>query len=62
MAQALLTPEMALCPLLRETAEIVIQAEREVAAHFHEIYLQQKKDCFLNQRSGNVIENKGRPF
>ena len=46
LAQALLTPEMALCPLLRETAEIVIQAEREVAAHFHEIYLQQKKDCF----------------
>jgi hypothetical protein len=40
-ARALLTPDMALCPLLRETAEIVVQAEREVAAGFHEIYLRQ---------------------
>ncbi len=36
-AHALLTPEMALHPLLREEAEIIIQAEREVSEHFHHL-------------------------
>jgi hypothetical protein len=43
LAHALLTPEMSLCPLLRQTAEVVIQAEREVAASFHQTYLRQKR-------------------
>ncbi len=34
----LLTPEMALHPVLREEAEIFIQAERRVAEHFHQSY------------------------
>jgi hypothetical protein len=44
--------------------EIVVQAEREVAARFHEIYLRQmgtQGESFLSNRSGNVIENKGAP-
>jgi hypothetical protein len=63
-ARAFLTPEMALCPLLRETAEIVVQAEREVAAGFREIYLRKmgtQGESFLSNRSGNVIENKWAP-
>ena len=43
LAHALLTPEMSVCPLLRQTAEVVIQAEREVAASFHQTYLRQKR-------------------
>ena len=43
LAHALLTPEMSLCPLLRQTAEVVIQAEREVAASFHQTCLRQKR-------------------
>ena len=64
-ARALLTPEMALCPLLRETAEIAIQAEREVAAGIRESSPRHKSikgDPFFDQRSGNVNENKGAPF
>ena len=64
-AQALLTPEMALCPRLRETSEIVIQAEREVAASCHESYLRQKGmqgEFISHQRSGNVVENKGKQW
>jgi hypothetical protein len=57
---------MSLCPLWRQTAEFVIQAEREVAASFHHICLRQKRtyreNHFLHQRSRNVIENKGRPL
>jgi len=36
-AQAIMTPEMVWNEHLREVAEIVIQAERESAEHFHEI-------------------------
>ena len=36
LAGVLLTPEMASNPLLREVAEIMIQAERETAEHFHQ--------------------------
>ena len=36
-AHELLTAEMAWHPLLREQAEIIIQAEREVGEHFHQL-------------------------
>jgi hypothetical protein len=42
-ARGLLTPEMAWHPLLREEAEILIQAEREVRDHFHQL-------CALHKR------------
>jgi hypothetical protein len=49
-AESLLTPEMALNQQLRETAEIVIQAERETGQYYHELVSRQKA-----KSEGNVF-------
>ena len=49
-AESLMTPEMALHQHLRETAEIVIEAERETGQFYHELVSRQK-----GKSGGNVF-------
>lgn len=60
----ILTPEMAWQPLLREEAEILIEAERQTGEHFHQLYLRQEaiqRELLLNNQSRNTYENKPLP-
>jgi hypothetical protein len=43
-ASNLLTPEMALHPVIRKEAEIAIQAEREVGDLFHQLHIRRERE------------------